>query len=147
MKTYSLYDAHTGRFTGAVLTMAPEMLPAHLKDGLAALEGAYDARTQRVATGTGEVIQMEAPDQSEELARVARYRRERLLALTDWVVTRAAERGEPIATDWCQYRQALRDVPEQAGFPTAIAWPAAPDTAADESLELYSASYYHSTVT
>ena len=126
MKTYSLYHAHTGRFTGEVLTMAPEMLPAHIQDGLAALEGAYDARTNRVDTDSGEVISMDAPDQTEELARVARYRRERLLVLTDWVVTRAAERGESIETDWREYRQALRDVPQQAGFPSAITWPEAP---------------------
>lgn len=30
--------------------------------------------------------------------------------------------------DWAQYRQALRDLPEQAGFPFNISWPEAPDT-------------------
>jgi len=29
--------------------------------------------------------------------------------------------------DWAQYRQALRDLPEQAGFPFNISWPEAPD--------------------
>lgn len=29
--------------------------------------------------------------------------------------------------DWAAYRQALRDLPEQAGFPFNIVWPEAPD--------------------
>lgn len=29
--------------------------------------------------------------------------------------------------DWAAYRQALRDLPEQAGFPFNITWPDAPD--------------------
>jgi hypothetical protein len=28
---------------------------------------------------------------------------------------------------WAVYRQALRDLPEQPGFPEAIAWPDAPE--------------------
>ncbi len=32
-----------------------------------------------------------------------------------------------IKGDWAQYRQALRDLPEQAGFPFNISWPEAPD--------------------
>lgn len=29
-------------------------------------------------------------------------------------------------TEWTTYRQALRDVPSQAGFPTTITWPTKP---------------------
>ena len=29
--------------------------------------------------------------------------------------------------DWAAYRQALRDLPEQAGFPMNISWPVEPD--------------------
>ena len=28
---------------------------------------------------------------------------------------------------WAEYRQALRDLPQQAGFPLAIEWPVSPD--------------------
>lgn len=39
-----------------------------------------------------------------------------------------------LSGEWAAYRQALRDLPEQAGFPFNIAWPEAPDSAqnADE---------------
>jgi len=30
-------------------------------------------------------------------------------------------------SDWAAYRQALRDLPEQEGFPFVIKWPVAPD--------------------
>ncbi|WP_412841983.1 phage tail assembly chaperone, partial [Cereibacter johrii] len=32
----------------------------------------------------------------------------------------------PDAAAWTAYRQALRDVPEQPGFPAEIAWPEPP---------------------
>ena len=52
--------------------------------------------------------------------------RDSLLAATDWVTLRALETGEPVPPDWQVYRQALRDVPEQAGFPYAVQWPTPP---------------------
>ena len=29
-------------------------------------------------------------------------------------------------TEWAAYRQALLDVPQQAGFPNTVTWPVAP---------------------
>src|ERR1700754_3986883 len=106
MKTYSLYDPSTGLFNGTVLTMSDEMLAAHVREGLAAVEGSFDSRLQRVDPQTLDILGREAPDMTGERARLARYRRERLLSLCDWVVTRAAERGEPIEPGWGEYRQA-----------------------------------------
>ena len=34
--------------------------------------------------------------------------------------------ADRITDDWRTYRQALRDVPEQAGFPTDVTWPIVP---------------------
>lgn len=56
---------------------------------------------------------------------VIRSQRDRLLARTDWVALRAADRGEPVPPEWLAYRQALRDVTEQQD-PLNIAWPVAP---------------------
>lgn len=56
----------------------------------------------------------------------ARTQRDTLLAQTDWVVTRAMERAEPVPAAWAGYRQALRDVPAQEGFPATVVWPEAP---------------------
>lgn len=55
----------------------------------------------------------------------ARGRRDQLLAACDWVVTRAADRGEPVPTDWQVYRQALRDITDQPD-PMGLVWPERP---------------------
>lgn len=55
-----------------------------------------------------------------------RAKRDALLNASDWVVTRAFETGESVPAEWAAYRQALRDVPEQAGFPESVTWPTAP---------------------
>jgi hypothetical protein len=55
-----------------------------------------------------------------------RVRRERdtLLSASDW--TQASDVPSQQRAAWAQYRQALRDVPQQAGFPFEIAWPTPP---------------------
>lgn len=55
-----------------------------------------------------------------------RATRNNLLKDSDWVGLRAQELGEPVPTPWREYRQALRDVPLQRGFPTNVKWPLAP---------------------
>jgi hypothetical protein len=64
------------------------------------------------------------PPTTEELAYGVRYRRDKLLAETDW--TQAADVSQATKDKWAPYRQALRDVPEQSGFPTEIVWPTKP---------------------
>lgn len=54
-----------------------------------------------------------------------RARRTKLLAESDWVVVRAADRGEPVPAEWQAYRQGLRDITLQPD-PFAIVWPAPP---------------------
>lgn len=60
------------------------------------------------------------------LAASTRQKRDRLIATTDYLVTP----DYPIEPDRLAkvktYRQALRDIPEQAGFPRTIAWPEKP---------------------
>ena len=53
-----------------------------------------------------------------------RDRRDRLLAKTDWTQTADAP-VDKVA--WAAYRQALRDIPAQEGFPADINWPAPPE--------------------
>lgn len=59
----------------------------------------------------------------ENLAASARIKRNRLLAESDWSVLVDAPLDEAAKTTFLQYRQALRDIPEQSGFPENIAWP------------------------
>lgn len=50
-------------------------------------------------------------------------KRDQLLFESDWIVTKSYEQGQPVPTDWLTYRQALRDIPLQVGFPYSIVWP------------------------
>lgn len=61
-----------------------------------------------------------------ELAERVRSERDARLAACDWVVIRAHEMGQQVAEPWRVYRNALRDVPTQPGFPRSIAWPVPP---------------------
>ena len=73
----------------------------------------------------GEVTVEEVADTTDEI----RARRDRLLAATDWAVLPDspldAQSLEAVKT----YRQALRDVPQQERFPSAITWPQMPELA------------------
>lgn len=67
-----------------------------------------------------------AADTSIEAAAV-RQQRDILLSGTDWRVCKAAEVGSALDPAWIIYRQALREVPQQAGFPTNVTWPEVPE--------------------
>lgn len=60
----------------------------------------------------------------EQLADAVRSERNVLLAKTDWTQTADAPVDKAA---WAAYRQALRDLPQQAGFPTTISWPVKPE--------------------
>jgi Phage tail assembly chaperone protein len=60
------------------------------------------------------------------MGRQARAMRATLLAGTDWTQLPDAALTAAQVTAYQAYRTALRDVPQQAGFPTTIKWPAVP---------------------
>lgn len=59
-------------------------------------------------------------------AKSVRTSRDTKLAESDWVVIKNLELNANIPGAWEVYRQALRDIPAQAGFPWTITWPDAP---------------------
>jgi hypothetical protein len=59
-------------------------------------------------------------------AQVVKANRNKMLVDCDWIVTKSAETGQPISEGWKTYRQALRDVTSQPGFPWTVTWPALP---------------------
>ena len=63
------------------------------------------------------------PPTTTALAAKARDERNDLLAASDW--TQVADAPVDQAA-WATYRQALRDITAQAGFPEQINWPEAP---------------------
>ena len=61
-----------------------------------------------------------------EFAKSARDSRDKLLAECDWLVVKALELSQAAPAEWAAYRQALRDLPRQEGFPVTINWPVKP---------------------
>ena len=93
----------------------------------------YDSLTHRLTDGSFEqvdgawvlpyVVEQQPLEQAE---RNIRSRRDGLLQETDWIVIKSYERGQNIPAEWELYRQALRDITEQAGFPYEVTWPTKP---------------------
>jgi hypothetical protein len=61
-----------------------------------------------------------------EQAKSVRSTRDTKLAECDWRVIKASETATTLDAAWATYRQALRDVTGQSGFPWTITWPDAP---------------------
>ena len=94
----------------------------------------------QVNVSTGEIVQI--PYTTEELAEYdikkaawdagandrkaieVRTERNTKLAATDW--TQVSDVPQAIKDSYVTYRQALRDVTAQSGFPWTITWPDAP---------------------
>lgn len=56
-------------------------------------------------------------------------KRNKSLFETDWTDTVSAQTrlGDTLYNQWQDYRQALRDIPQQEGFPENIIWPSKPE--------------------
>jgi len=59
----------------------------------------------------------------DQVADTIRAERDELLRLTDWIVSKSYETQSPVPQEWVDYRQALRDIPQQEGFPFDVQWP------------------------
>ena len=73
------------------------------------------------------------PEPTEEQQEMQiRAQRNLLLTQCDWTQLPDA----PLTTEqkqaWAEYRQALRDVPEQIGFPENVIWPSTPSVEASD---------------
>ena len=71
----------------------------------------------------GTVLSKPPIDSVKEAANV-RSNRDLKLAATDWTASTDVTMSDAMET----YRQALRDVPAQSGFPNTITWPTEPGT-------------------
>ena len=75
-------------------------------------------------TYSSQVADCPESERHEAFASMVRADRSNLLKGTDW--TQNSDVPESTRTLWAPYRQALRDVPSQAGFPYDISWPSLP---------------------
>lgn len=64
------------------------------------------------------------PVDLEKLAEEIRAERDQKLFSTDWTQVIDAPVDQAA---WATYRQALRDIPQQADFPATVVWPTQPE--------------------
>lgn len=101
-----------------------------VRDGVEEIDGQWYTKyvvgpvftATKEATAAEQQVAYEQRVDDETATRVRRQR-DKLLAETDWVVTKAFETSTEIDTDIAEYRQALRDVTDQPGFPHEVVWP------------------------
>ncbi|CUH67961.1 hypothetical protein TG4357_03308 [Thalassovita gelatinovora] len=124
MHKFVIFDTKTGQITGRA-TGTVRSVACDLKPGQDVLRGVADPMLDRVEHGRI-VPRGKAEQRGVErtaMARNARAGRDRLLAACDWTQLPDAQCD---SSAWAAYRQALRDLTDQAGFPHQINWPAKP---------------------
>jgi hypothetical protein len=62
----------------------------------------------------------------EQVADTIREERDRLLTASDWTQVDDTPLTNAKKIEWAQYRQELRDIPQQDGFPFEVLWPVNP---------------------
>lgn len=115
--------------------------PSFVPEGYAAVEATsmpdYDRNTQKIvemppvqASGqwkqVWKVVELAADEKQkicDEKSASVRKQRDALLAQSDWAQLPDAQVDK---TAWASYRQALRDIPAQMGFPFDVIWPVKP---------------------
>lgn len=64
--------------------------------------------------------------EKNNLAKAARDKRDKLLEACDYLMALDYPLSTAAREQWREYRQALRDIPQQEGFPDNIEWPQKP---------------------
>ena len=120
----SFCDSYIGQHTGQTLTtQAPVDIASHrVANGQIVPLPERPSQHHQFNYQTGEW--MDTRDTAFYEAE-ARAKRLQLLSASDW--TQLPDVPMTTKEAWATYRQALRDITEQAGFPLNIVWPAPPD--------------------
>lgn len=122
---YFFSKSKNGFFIEGVSSVIPE-------DSLELTEQNYHELLEGQAEGKQIVVNEQGyPDLSttynfpiEILLQSIRDQRNNLLKESDW--TQLPDIPESIKNSWSNYRQQLRDIPQQPGFPQNVVWPEKP---------------------
>jgi hypothetical protein len=98
-----------------------EVLPDHRGEIGYTLDGAEVQITELGKTIEGLNLQRTRPI----TAQAIRAERDTKLMVSDW--TQLSDVPQAVKDKYTTYRQALRDVPSQAGFPSNVTWPTKPE--------------------
>jgi hypothetical protein len=117
--------------------IGPSEIEMQLSEELNWIDGVFDFDKFYVEGGIAKLIPLKPSDlhvfdyvikgwvvKEDVAAAMQREQRDKLLTATDW--TQGADVPQSTRNKWAAYRQALRDVPQQPGFPTEVIWPAKP---------------------
>jgi len=125
MRSLTIYDTTTGEIEGVLTRGHGEWdHDAILAPGQAAIEGRWPADGYRVENG--QPVPLPPPSEAERIEEAwaaLRGRRDWLLGKTDWTQVPDAPVDQAA---WAEYRQALRDLPEQTEDPRDVVWPEPP---------------------
>ena len=92
----------------------------NVTEGTPALQDGKWVQVWNITDATAEEVEQ----RTEQQADAVRTERNAKLSASDW--TQVAD--APVDREaWADYRQALREVPDQAGFPWSVEWPNDPD--------------------
>ena len=86
-------------------------------------EGNVPFSPEEEAEWDAQVAEYEAGSDARA-AEAVRKERDGLLDASDW--TQMPDYSSATKESWATYRQALRDIPDQTGFPNTIDWPTSP---------------------
>jgi hypothetical protein len=127
VNTYALIDQTSGDVLG-VYTATSAPIPAESATEFVAITGGSlpsgGGPGHRLRVQGGALV-WQAVDAAQAWVAV-REQRDRLLTETDWRVIRAVETATALPSAWADYRQALRDITQQAD-PLSITWPTPPN--------------------
>jgi hypothetical protein len=148
MKNYITYNTTTGEIFSNVLVENSEYF-SPLPDGFTYLEVAesidnakyyLDPQSQQTVafpdkpdqyhtwdwtTKTWQDVRTEQ-QKYDQAAALVKAERARLLSSSDWVVVKAVDQGTQVPETWSIYRQQLRDITAQSGYPFTVTWPTPP---------------------
>lgn len=139
MISYAYYTSQ-GRYvqTG---TAVSEVSHYDIPDGCSVYYGQVDAGSQYHDLATGQPADKGTPPadgymfdyatktwvpNTSYLDYKARYNRDQLLQASDWTQIPNNPLTAAQQSAWATYRQELRDIPQQPGYPLNITWPAEP---------------------
>lgn len=138
----TIYKASTGQILRWVSCPDSEKLLQCAEDERF-LDGAYDAEVYYISGGTV-ALKSNRPSEHHQFdyetkqwvnsrttemnLEFARQERNRLLVASDWTQLPDSPISATPRALWASYRQALRDVPSQPGFPDNIIWPTPPSS-------------------
>lgn len=84
------------------------------------------ASTPVVPANTEKIMAMVTKPSPSQIASAVRAQRDKLLTVTDWTMIPSAALTPEQSAQWHIYRQVLRNLPTQPGWPTSVHWPVPP---------------------